>query len=73
MYGSHVWLCPANSIENEHSYSLVTKKLAGGNAEILSSWKMETMKEEKSERNYKMKRQSNMAGSTEVQKKEKGK
>lgn len=44
---------PINSLENEHSYSWVTKKLAGGNAEILSSWKMETMKEGKSERNYK--------------------
>lgn len=53
MYGSPVWLGPANSIKNEHSYGLVTKKLAGGNAEILSSWKMETMKGKKSERNYK--------------------
>lgn len=44
---------PLHSIENERSYGLLTKKLAGGNAEILSSWKMETMKGGKSERNYK--------------------
>lgn len=57
MYGSHVWLCPLNSIKNEHSYGLVTKKLAGGNVEILSSWKMETMKEERSEISYKGEKQ----------------
>lgn len=44
---------PLHSIENECSYGLLTKKLAGGNAEILSSWKTETMKGGKSERIYK--------------------
>lgn len=53
LYGSHVWLCPIHWIENEHSYGVLAKKLAGGNAEILSSWKMATTKGEKSERNYK--------------------
>lgn len=72
MYGSHVWLCPVNSIKNEHSYGLVTKKLAGGNGEILSSWKMETLKEEKSERNYereKAKKHGWEYGSTEKRRK----
>lgn len=72
-YGRHVWLCPVNSIKNEHSYVWVTQKLAGGNAEILSSWGMETMKGEKSERTYKGEKQSNMSGSAEVQIKKKRK
>lgn len=39
MHESHVCLCPEKSIKNEHFHVLVTKKLAGGNAGILSSWK----------------------------------
>lgn len=66
MHESHVCLCPEKSIKNEHFHVLVTKKLAGGNAGILSSWKKWKLWRRKVKETTKEKR-SGLAGTTDAE------